>query len=440
MYKTLARLLILLPFLAGVPRIAGAETQEAPQVMVMTMDMPITQVTAAYLERGLKTAYTRQVEALVIVLNTPGGTIHAMNQMVRAMRNSEVPIIVYVAPRGAMAGSAGTLVTLAAHISAMAPETAIGAAASVGPGGEDLGVTIQKKMDEMNRATARSLAERRGPQAVQLADESITRARAVSAREALDAHLVDFIATDLGDLLRQADGQVITLSDGLHTLHTSGAEQVSLPLSPAESILQLLVDPNILFLLLVLGLQAILLELSQPGGWVSGFIGVISLALAAYGMGLLSVNWFGLLVMVVAFVLFVLDIKAPTHGALTAAGIATFIAGALVLFNGQGTLPFAHVSVPLVAGTGIVFGLAFGFLVRMGLRAMHQKPLMGSSALVGKIGRVKVPLTPKGQVQVGGEVWSAEITPKSAAPVAAGSRVRVQAVNGLRLIVEVVEE
>ncbi len=414
--------------------------QDNTQVVVLTMDMPITHVSANYLERGLRIAQAQDAEALVIMLNTPGGTIGAMNEMVRAIRNSEIPVIVYVAPRGAMAGSAGMLITLAGHLSAMAPETAIGAAASVGPGGEDLEETLQQKIDEMTRATARSLAERRGPQAVQLADESITKARAVSASEALAANLVDFIAEDLDELLRLSDGESVILPDGEYTLHTRNAVPIDLPPTPIESVLLLLTDPNVLFLLLVLGLQAILLEISQPGGWVAGFVGIISLLLAGYGMGLISVNWLGIFIILLAFVLFILDVKAPTHGALTAAGILTFIGGSLVLFNSQSTLPFMHVSTPLVVTTGIFFGIVSGFLVRLGWQAMQQKPHMGRETFVGRIGTVKVALTPKGQVQVAGELWSAEVTPKSAAPVTAGTRVRVVAVDGLRVIVETVTE
>lgn len=410
------------------------------QVVVLTMDMPITHVSANYLERGLRIAQAQDAEALVIMLNTPGGTIGAMNEMVRAIRNSEVPVIVYVAPRGAMAGSAGTLITLAGHLSAMAPETAIGAAASVGPGGEDLGETLRHKIDEMTRATARSLAERRGPQAVQLADESITKARAVSASEALAANLVDFIAEDLDELLRLSDGESVTLPDGRHTLHTRNAVPIDLPPTLIESVLLLLTDPNVLFLLLVLGMQAILLEISHPGGWVAGFVGIISLLLAGYGMGLISVNWLGIFIILLAFVLFILDVKAHTHGALTTAGILTFISGSLVLFNSQSTLPFLHVSTPLVVTTGIFFGIVSGFLVRLGWQAMQQKPRMGRETLVGRIGTVKVALTPKGQVQVAGELWSAEVTPKDAAPVTAGTRVRVVAVNGLRVTVETATE
>jgi membrane-bound serine protease (ClpP class) len=225
----------------------------------------------------------------------------------------------YVAPRGAIAGSAGTVITLAGHASAMAPETAIGAASPVGPSGEDLGETIQAKEKNILKATVRSLAARRSPAAIALAERTIETADAASAQEAIEIGLVDFIADDLNDSVAAA-GRV----------HRGDAERRALCKPPMpgcrprstfiEQLLTTLTNPNIVFLLLTIGVQAILIELSSPGGWIAGFIGVVCLSLAAYGLGILPVNYFGLVFLAIAFVLFVLDIKAPTHGALTAAG------------------------------------------------------------------------------------------------------------------------
>ncbi len=413
-----------------------AAQEEAPQVFVLTLDAPITPAAAAYLERGLQAARQAHAEALVLQLNTPGGSVESMNRMVQDIRNSDVPVIVYVAPRGAMAASAGTVITLAGHLSAMAPETVIGAASPVGPQGEDIGETMERKVKEVIKATARSLAERRGAQAVALAEATIEEARAVSAKEALQANLVDFIAANLTpDLLQQAEGREVVVLDTPRTLHTGAARLTFLEMNLIEGLLILLTNPNIVFLLLTLGVQAILIEISHPGGWFAGFLGVVSLALAAYGLGVLPVNWFGLVFILTAFALFILDIKAPTHGALTAAGIGSFIAGALVLFNSARTPQFQRVSVPLVISVGIVFGLLFAFIVRMGIKAMRQKPKMGKGTLPGQRGFVEVELNPKGQVRVGGELWSAEPAPGETAPIPEGVRIRVEAVKGLRLLV-----
>ncbi len=421
-------LLLLIP-------VSGFGQDESLQVFVLTLDAPITPAAAAYLERGLQIAHQERAEALVLQLNTPGGSIDSMNRMVQDIRNSDVPVIVYIAPRGAMAASAGTVITLAGHLSAMAPETVVGAASPVGPQGEDIGQTMQRKVKEVLKATARSLAERRGAQAVALAEETIENARAVSAKEAVQAGLVDFIAADLSDLLEQADGRDVVVLDAPRTLHTRRARLSFLEMSLIEGLLVLLTDSNIVFLLLTLGVQAILIEISHPGGWFAGFLGVVSLALAAYGLGVLPVNWFGFIFIITSFALFILDIKAPTHGALTAAGIGSFIAGALVLFNSAATPQFQRVSVPLVVAVGIFFGLMFAFIVRMGLKAMHQKPKTGKQTLIGRHGFVEVELNPKGQVQVAGELWSAQPAPGEAAPIPKGTRIRVESVEGLRLLV-----
>jgi membrane-bound serine protease (ClpP class) len=314
----------------------------------------------------------------------------------------------------------------------MSPETAIGAASPVGGQGEDLGETIEAKEKEILRATVRSLASRRSPEAIALAEATIEEARAASAEEAFAIGLVDFIANDVDDLLSQLDGYTVHLSSGPVTLDTSGAVVVEIPQTFIEQLLQALTDPNIVFLLLSVGVQAILIELGSPGGWVAGFIGVVCLSLGAYGLGILPVNWFGLVFLVIAFVLFILDIKAPTHGALTVAGVASFILGALVLFNSPGTPEFQRVSVPLVVGVGIVTAALFFVVVTFALRARRRRVATGIEALLGRVGEARGELNPTGMVQVAGELWSAEAEPASA-PITAGARVEVIGVDGLRL-------
>lgn len=431
MRRTWVSLLWVIGWLfAGLP----AQAQVERRVLVLTASGPLTPAMAEYLDRGLALAQRQSAEAIVFQLNTPGGSIDLMNRMVQSIRGSSVPVVVYIAPRGGMAGSAGTVITLAGHAAAMAPETAIGAASPVGMQGEDLGETIETKAKEILKATVRSLATRRGPEAVALAEAAIEEARAASAAEALQAGLIDFIASDLPDLLRQLDGFQVELPSGPRSLHTAGATTVEVPQSFIEQFLQTLTNPNIVFLLLTVGVQAILIELSSPGGWVAGFIGVVCLALGAYGLGILSVNWFGLVFLATAFVLFVLDIKAPTHGALTAAGIASFIVGALVLFNSPGTPEFQRVSVPLVMAMAGVTAVLFFIVVRLALRAQRRRVSVGVEALVGRVGEARTPLSPRGMVQVAGELWSAQVEPGTPA-VAPGELVEVVAVEGLRLLV-----
>ena len=355
-----------------------------------------------------------------------------MQVMAEAIRASRVPVVVYVTPRGAWAGSAGTIITLAGHAAAMAPETAIGAASPVGSQGENLSSTEQAKTTEIMKATVRSLAERRGPEAVALAEATIESAKAVSATEALKAHLVDFIANDVSDLLEQLDGFSVQMASGPRLLRTSGAFQQTLPMSFIEGLLQFLVDPNIVFLLMAIGVQALLIELTHPGAWVPAFFAVICLSLAAYGLGFLPVNWFGLILIVTAFVLFILDLKTPTHGALTIAGVLSFIIGALVLFNSPGTPRFERVSLPLVIFVGVFIGLIFAVILGYALRAQRRAVITGRESLGGQSGIAVSDFNPAGQVQAAGELWSADAVDGSG-KIRRGDRVEVVRVEGLRL-------
>jgi membrane-bound serine protease (ClpP class) len=420
--------LLLLLFLLQPLHAAAA----GPVALVLTIDGAITQATQEYLLRGIQTAEQEHVEVVILQLNTPGGDILSMSAMTEAMRASTVPVVVYVTPRGAMAASAGTVITLAAHASAMAPETIIGAASPVGSSGQDLGQTEMAKQENAMVAKVDAFTAWRGPQAVALAESTITKAKAVSSTQALQVHLVDFSATNLNDLLRQLDGFTVQMPGGPLTLHTAGIVQQALPMSLIEQLLQLLIDPNIVFLLLAIGLQALLIELTHPGAWVPAFFGVVCLALGAYGLGFLPVNWFGLIFMVTAFVLFILDIKAPTHGALTLAGIASFIVGALVLFNSPGTPHFEQVSVSLVIFVGVFIGLIFAVILTYALRAQGRPVITGSARLAGQTGFAVSEIDPTGQAQLAGELWSADLADASE-PVHRGDRLEVIRVEGLRL-------
>jgi len=416
---TLALVLLTAALLMPVFSIQAADG--APRALVLTATGPVTPVMAGYLDRGLAYAAERNFDVVIVELNTPGGSVDIMTAMVTSIRNSAVPVVVYVSPSGAMAGSAGTVITLAGHLSAMAPQTIIGAASPVGSQGEDIEETMDRKVKEALRAQVRGLMAGRPAEAVALAEDTIESARAVTDQEALAVGMVDIGATDVNDLLLKIDGSRVTLASGEAViLSTAGAQAVPFELNIVEQVLGLLTNPNIVFLLLAIGVQAILIELSSPGGWVAGTIGVTCLLLAFYGLGVLPVNWFGLIFLLLSFVLFILDIKAPTHGALTAAGTAAFIAGALILFNSTRVAGFPAVSIAL--------------------KAQKRPILMGKETLVGRTGVARSALDPRGMVQVAGEAWGAERTPDSL-PVAAGDRVEVVQVSGVRLIVRrVVEE
>ncbi|PKN96405.1 MAG: hypothetical protein CVU43_20880 [Chloroflexi bacterium HGW-Chloroflexi-5] len=432
--KILLFTLLALSFIPLAPKPVIAQS-DVPVVVSMNFNGPLTPVWRTYLQRGVDQAVNLDADLIVIEINTPGGSVEIMNNLIQQILASPVPVAVYVAPRGAMAASAGTLIVLAGDYAAMSPGSVIGAASPVGAQGEDIDATMEAKTKEILKTSARALAERRGADAVALAESSIQDAKAASANEALAVNLVDFIAKDVNDLLAQIDGQTYDMDGNKEVMHTANAQVVVVKATFIENLLGALVNPNIVFVLLSLGVQAILIELSQPGGWVAGFFGAILLALAGYGLGILPVNWFGLVLIGISFILFILDIKAPTHGALTVAGVVTFIIGALVLFNSAQMPVFGRVSVPLVIGMGVFTGATFFTLVMIAVRAMKTPVITGQSALVGRSGMAVTEINPTGIVQVAGERWSAKLAEGEHA-IKVDVQVEVVKTEGLKVVVK----
>ena len=437
------RWVVLALFVVALAVIAApARAQGEGRALVLHLEGPLTPPMAQYLERGLRIADGQGFALVVLVLDTPGGSIDLMERMVQDIRNSPVPVVVYVAPRGAMAGSAGTVITLAGHWAAMAPETAIGAASPVGSRGEDLGSTLETKAKEILKALVRSLAERRGEKAVQAAEETIEHAKALSAQEALDVGLIDYLAPTLDDLLHDLAGQTVTTSAGEVTLPMVLTAEELQP-TIGEALFRELTNPNIVFILLGLGTQALVIALWHPSNWPAWFVGAVSLLLAAYGMSLLPVNLVGLAFMLLAFAMFAVDVKAATHGALTVAGTVAFVFGALTLFNTPMALPQQRVSVPLVVGTGLAAAAASTAIVTLALRARSRPVQTGMEqihALVGAVGYARTPITRRqpGTVQVEGELWTATLAPDAPA-VEADQPVEIVAVRGIRLVVRAAE-
>ena len=409
-----------------------AAQNDDPLAIVMTAEGPIMPPMLEYIRRGIEAADRRNAEVLIIELNTPGGGLDTMIEIIAEIRASNVPVVVYVAPRNAMAGSAGAMITMAGHASAMAPETSIGASSPIDSTGENLDSTSAAKAKEISKAAIRDFVSPRGTEALALAEAMIDDAKAATATEALEANLIDFVVDNIDDLLESLDGFTVQMNDGPRTLNTASATTEPFEMTFIEEFLLLLTNPNIAFLLLAIGVQAVLIEISSPGGWVAGFIGVVCLTLAVYGMGVLPINWFGIIFLVTAFVLFILDIKAPTHGALTTAGVASFIVGALVLFNSPGTPDFQRVSVPLVIGTGLAIGLLFLGILMFALRALRVPVSAGVESFVGKTGTATSWSEAEGQVQLRSELWSAEKVEESD-KIRKGDKVEVVEVKGLRL-------
>lgn len=405
-------------------------------VRLLAIEGQVTPAMITYFERGIEAAEKTGDQAVIIELDTPGGQGDLTLEIVQVFRAARLPVIIYIAPRGAQAASAGAIITLAAHAAVMAPETVIGAASPVGLG-EDLDETVERKAKEDLKATVRSLAERRGEEAVELAEATIEEAKAVHANEALEAGLIDLVADDLESLLDGLEGMKVEVGGEEVVLATAGAAIVESPLNPLERIMHTVVNSTIITVLMAIGVQAILIELSSPGGWVAGFVGVVCLALGFYGLGVLPVNWLGLGLVAVAFVLFILDIKAPTHGALTTVGVITLIIGFLILFNYPGSPEFVRVSIPTVVSIAVLTGAFFAFVITKALGAQRRPPVTGMEGLLGAVAEVRVPLDPIGSVFVHGERWQAESDDGSTIP--AGEKVEVIAIMGFRLRVRPVD-
>jgi len=406
---------------------AAGVSAQGGMVLVLEIEGPVTPVMLSYISRGVKRAETMEAEAVVVVLDTPGGSVTLMEEIVKAIRSAGVPLVVYVAPSGAMAASAGTVITLAAHVAAMAPETSIGAASPVGGGGEDLGETIEKKEKEILKAQARGLARRRGEAAVAWAEQAIDEAKAASAGEALELGVIDFVAGDLDDLLNQMDEFAVTVMGEEITLHTAGATREKLSMNPLERLMHTVANPTIAVILMTIGVNALIYELSAPGGYMGGIIGVICLGLGLYALGVLSVDYTGLIFIALAFVLFVLDIKAPTHGVLTAGGIALFVFGAVLLFQASTfDVPWGT-----IISMAMLTGGFFAFVVTKAIRAQSWRVITGGEALIGATAITRTDLDPEGTVFLMGEYWSAVADEGSA--IEAGSQVKVVRREGFRL-------
>ncbi len=414
-------------------------------VTVARVQEAITATTADYLRRVFNHALRHQAQAVVVVLDTPGGGLEPTQTIVELFRESPLPVVVYIAPRGARAGSAGVLLTLAAHRAYMAPETVLGAATPVSLSDDaEMDPMLQAKITNLVAAQARALARRRGNTAARLAEAMVREARTVDVHEARAVGLVDGLAVNLEDLLAQLDGQTVAVAERSVTLRTRTAPVDEVQPLPLERVLAWLTHPSIVLLLLSIGAQLLFIEFSSPGGWVAGTLGVVSLGLGLYGLGILPSNGLGLVFLLLAFILFVLEVKAPTHGALALAGGVSFMAGGWILFNTRLTLPHQRLSPWWSAA--LALGMAGGtMLVWRLLRAAEAQPVLtGPEAvarLVGHTAWARTALVPgqRGSVQVGGETWSARLVP-GATPVAAGQPVRVVARQGLVLLVAPLED
>ncbi len=403
--------------------------QGGREVVVVTIEGPVTPVMLSKIERAIAETDERNAEALVIQLNTPGGEIELTRKIIQTIIAADVPVVVYIWPPGGFAASAGTFITMAGHVAAMAPNTSIGAASPVDNQGGDIGETLRAKVENMLVADIKNLAGRRGDKAVEWAQQAITEARAATAEEALELGVIDFIAADLEDLLAKLDGDTVEIHGKEITLSTGDARITRLETTLVEEILGIITNPTIALLLISLGGLALAYEIINPGGYMSGIVGIILLVVGLYAVGQLPVNYAGLALILLAFALFIAEFFVHSMGALTVTAVVAFIVGGLILFN---TGEFTY-RLPLPSIIGIPLGLAafFVFVVRKVFQARQFKPVTGKEGLIGSTGSVRVALEPEGTIFVWGERWHAVSEDGQALP--AGTQVLVTGVDGLKL-------
>jgi membrane-bound serine protease (ClpP class) len=407
--------------------LAGQAQQ--PRVIVIHLDDTIQPISADYMARGLNAATAQHANAVLIEINTPGGLLDSMRQMVSKVIASPVPVIVYVAPSGSRAGSAGFFLLEAADVAAMAPGSNAGAAHPVVMGSK-LDDTMKQKLENDSAAFLRSYVERRGRN-VQAAEDAVRSSKSYSDQEALQLKLIDLVAPDDAALLNDIDGRTITRFDGSKTvLHTRGAELVAVDPTLREEILDRLTDPNLAVLVLMVGGLLIYVEFNTPGTIIPGTLGTILVLLALFGLNLLPVRYTSLMLLIAAFALLILEAHFASHGILAAAGIISLVIGALTLVDGP--IPELRVHPATALSAGLAFGLITVFLLRLAMRARRSKVRMGADAMIGLIAVVTQPLAPIGQVLVNGELWQAE----SPTPAALGDKVRVNGLRDLTLLVE----
>jgi len=407
-----------------VPAVAAA----APQpVATIEIEGVINPVTLRLVGIAIDRAQAERAQALIIQLDTPGGLERSMRAIVQRMMNAEVPVIVYVAPTGARAASAGVFITMAAHVAAMAPATNIGAASPVALGGGTADKTMMKKVENDAAAFIRTVALKRGRNA-DWAEKAVREAVAITERDALKLKVIDLIASSVPDLLEKVDGRTIELPKGPVTLATKGAPVRPIEIGFRDRFLNVITDPNIAYVLMMLGMLGLFFELSNPGVTLPGVIGGICLILAFFAFQSLPINYAGLLLILFGIVLLIAEIKIVSHGVLAIGGMISMALGSLMLYDA----PEVGFRVSWWIIGSMVLGTAglFLFAVTAGVRALGRPALTGAEGLVGRTATVRERLGPEGQVFVSGEIWRAIAEGEAFEP---GAQVRIVAVDGLTL-------
>jgi len=410
---------------AGPP--AASPPNDKPVIDVLKIEGAIQPISSQVIVQAIGRAERDKREALVILLDTPGGLDTAMRDIIKRILVSEVPVVVYVAPAGSRAASAGTFIAYAAHVSAMSPGTSIGAATPVNLGGGGMDTTMAHKVQNDAVSYIRSLAGQRGRNA-DWAEKAVRQGGSLPENQALKLHVVDYVARNLDDLTRLMDGRKVMVAGIVRTLHTKDAVRHEVAASWRQKILGRILDPNVAYILFILGFYGLIFELSNPGAILPGIVGGICLLLAFLAFQALPVNATGLLLILFAMLLFLVEVKVQSHGLLAVGGIVSLVLGSIILLSGEGGT--VRLSLSVILTVAVVTVLFFAFVVGAGYRALRRRPVTGQEGLVGERGVALTELGGKdGRIFVHGEYWAAEADER----IEKGAPVVVDRVDGMRL-------
>jgi len=400
------------------------------EIWLLRFSGPIGPVVARYIVSGIEKAQSEKAQLVILAMDTPGGLDESMREMVKTILNSKIPIIGYVYPAGARAASAGVFIMMASHIAAMAPGTNIGAAHPVAMGGKEIDSVMQDKVTNDAVAYLKSIAHQR-KRNEDWAEKAVRQSVSATENEALKLKIIDLVARSIEELIQALNNRVVSIDDQKIILSTTAAKIKNYDMSPTQRFLFLLTNPNIAYILLLLGIYGLFFELQNPGAIFPGVIGGIALVLAFYSFQMLPVNYAGLALIILGIIMFILEIKITSYGLLTIGGITSLFLGSLLLF--ESPLPFFRPSIVLLIVAAVVTALFFALIVGLGIRAHLRKPTTGKEGLVGAIGIASEDLNPSGTIMVEGELWSAESV---SGLIEKGEKVKVLEVKGMLLKVE----
>jgi membrane-bound serine protease (ClpP class) len=400
------------------------------KAIVISVDASINPSSAEYINSGIKHARKEIAECLIIKLNTPGGLLKSTRIIVTDILDSEIPVVVFVYPGGSQAASAGVFITLAGHIAAMAPGTNIGAAHPVTLQGEQDSIMNEKATNDA-AAFIRTISEKR-ERNIRWAEDAVRKSLSITETEALKEGVIDIVAVSVQDLLEKIHGKEISLLSGKKVLDTKNAEVININMNFKQKILGLLSDPNIAYILFMIGIYGIMFELYNPGAIFPGVIGGISIIVAFYSLHTLPVNYAGLALIIFAVILFIAEIKIVSHGLLSVGGVISLIIGSIMLIDAESTLEVIKISWQVILVIVILTTAFFIFAIGFGIKAQRLKPKTGMDGIIGEIGESISDLDPEGQIRVHGELWNAESLDGF---ISQGTKVKVTRVLNLKLMV-----